>query len=224
MINSDSLFNTDNSMDPASSPSDASGLMTKDDSDHIESDSCIPSFESDRFKGYKSTMNSRYLLLSSVSFLNHIEELFDTGTHDSTLFQTDCLPDSEVLDNSLLLDCAREILERKSLSCRSTRNPWSLNLLRRPKYHLSVEQLLEEISDTIEDLQNYSRSFGDVVLADSIYPMLDRDLWRNEEVTGAWDSGWRKGYTMEAVDEAMRDVEEQVLSEIVADLIIEIMQ
>ncbi|XP_057764533.1 uncharacterized protein LOC130985530 [Salvia miltiorrhiza] len=210
----------DNSTNAASSPSDASGLITKDDPDHIEDDSCVPSVDSDEIKGCKSMMNSRYLLLSSASFLNHIEELFDTGTHDSTVFQTD----SELLHDSLLLDCAKEILERKSLSNRSTRNPWSQNLLRRPKYHLSMEQLVEEISDTIEDLQNYSKYCGDVVVADSIYPMLDRDLRRNEEVTGAWDSGWRKGYAMEAVDEVMHDLEEQVLSEIVADVIIQIMQ
>lgn len=222
IIHSDSLFNTDSSTNAASSPRDASDIITKDDPHHIEDDTLLPSFDSDQIKGCKILMKSRYLLLRSASFLSHVEELFDTGTHDSTVFRSSV--DSEGLYDSLLLDCAKEILERKSLSCRSTRNLWSQNLLRRPKYHSSIEQLVEEITDIIEDLQNYSEDCGNIVVADSIYPMLDKDLRRNEEVTGAWDSGWRKGYAMEAVDEVMHEVEEQVLSEIVADFITEIMQ
>ena len=222
IIHSDSLFNTDSSTNAASSPRDDSDVTTKDDPHHIENDTLFPSLDSDHNKGCKIRMNSRYLLLRSASFLNHVEELFDTGTHDSTVFRSSV--DSEGLYDALLLDCAKEILERKSLSCRSTRNLWSQNLLRRPKYHSSIEQLVEEIADIIEDLQNYSEDCGNIVVADSIYPMLDKDLRRNEEVTGAWDSGWRKGYAMEAVDEVMHEVEEQVLSEIVADVITEIMQ
>ncbi|KAG6418866.1 hypothetical protein SASPL_121072 [Salvia splendens] len=213
---------SDSSTNATSSPRDASDVTSKDDPHHIENDTLFPSLDSDQIKGCKILMNSRYLLLRSASFLNHVEELFDTGTHDSTVFQNSV--DSEGLYDALLLDCAKEILERKSLSCRGTRNLWSQNLLRRPKYHSSIEQLVEEIADIIEGLQNYSEVCGNIVVIDSIYPMLDKDLRRNEEVTGAWDSGWRKGYAMEAVDEVMHEVEEQVLSEIVADVITEIMQ
>ncbi|KAH6817101.1 hypothetical protein C2S51_000704 [Perilla frutescens var. frutescens] len=203
----------------------AATSTTKDDLYHIEDGHCIQSYDSDQIKGCKSITNTRYFLLGSVSFLNHVEELFDIRTHDSTDFQTARLSDGEVLlHDSLLLDCAKEILERKSLQYRRMRNSWPQSLLRRPKCHLSMEQLVEEICDGIEDLQNYSKSCGDVVLADGIYPMLERDLWWNEAVTGAWDSGWRNGYTTEAVDEVMHGVEELVLSEIVGDLIIEIMK
>lgn len=194
-----------------------------DDLNHIEDERCIPSVDSDQTKGCKNIISTRCLLLSSASFLNHVEELFDIGTHDSTVFQEACLPDTEVRHDSLLLDCSKEILERKSLRYRGMRNQWSQHLMRKPKCHLSMEQLAEDICDGIEDLQNYSKSCDGVVLADSIYPMLDRDLRWKEEVTGGWDSGWRKGYTTEAVDEVMHDVEELVLSEIVADVIIEIM-
>lgn len=217
-----SVLGTENSGNGATS-NDAPCPITKDDLNHNEDGRCIPSVDSDRIKGCKNIISARYLLLSSVSFLNHVEDLFDIGTHDSTVFQEACLPDTEVLHDTLLLDCSKEILERKSLRHRGMRNQWSQHLMRKPKCHLSMEQLVEDICDGIENLQNYSKSCDGVVLADSIHPMLDRDLRWNEEVTGGWDSGWRKGYTTEAVDEVMHDVEELVLSEIVADVIIEIM-
>lgn len=223
MFHYDSLLNADDSRNAASSPSDASWPITKDGSNHIEDDSYIPSIDSDQIKGWKGITNMRHLLLGSTSFLNHIEELFDTGTHDSTVFHTTCLNDSELLHDSLLLDCAKEILMHKSLHCMSMRNQWSENFSRRPKYYLPIEKLVDEISSSIEDLQNYSKSCGDLVLADSIYPMLERDLWWNEEVTGSWDSGWRKGYPIGAVDEVLHDLEELVLSEIVTELITGIM-
>lgn len=216
------MSGTENSGNGATS-NDAPCPITKDDLSHNEDGRYRPSVDSDQIKGCKNIISTRYLLLSSVSFLNHVEELFDIGTHDSTVFQEACLPDTEVLHDTLLLDCSKEILERKSLRHRGMRNQWSQHLMRKPKCHLSMEQLVEDICDGIENLQNYSKSCDGVVLADSIHPMLDRDLRWNEEVTGGWDSGWRKGYTTEAVDEVMHDVEELVLSEIVADVIIEIM-
>lgn len=223
VINYVSLLNADDSRNAASSISDDSGPITKDSSDHIEHDSCIPGLGSDQIKGCRDILDTRYLVLSSVSFLQHVEELFDTGTHDSTFFHTTRLHDGESLHDSLLLDCAKEILQNKSVCCRSMRNQWSESLSRRPKYHLSTERLVEEICSSIEDLHSYSKSCGDLVLEDSIHPMLERDLWWNEDVTGSWGSGWRKGYAMEAVDGVMLDLEELVLSEVVAEMMMETM-
>ncbi|KAI3443779.1 hypothetical protein Pfo_000444 [Paulownia fortunei] len=214
---------SDNSGNAPSSPCESSGPIIKDDVKYIEDGSCISCCNLDEMKGCKSISNTRYLLLSSVSFLNLAEELFKTGTCDATVLQTAWLPDGEMLDDSLLLECAKEILERKILSCTRTINPLSHNLFKKPKCHLSLEQLIGEISNGIEDLRNYTKSCGDIILVDSIYSMLERDLWWNEEVTGAWDSGWRNGYATEEVNEVVHDVEKLVLSEIVADVVIEFM-
>ncbi|KAL8480149.1 hypothetical protein ACS0TY_026901 [Phlomoides rotata] len=195
---------------------ESSEAISKDDVNGNEDANCVPSRFSDKSRDCKSRTTMRRQLLSSVSFLNHVEEeLFDTG---ACVFLSDDT-DKEVVDDSLLLDCAKELLSRKSLRCRNTRmgNPSSQMFLD----DKSIQELVGEICDGIECLRNYSNSCGDD-LEDSIYPKLERDLWGNEEVTGAWDLGWRRdGYTMGAMKEVVHEIEKLILSELVADLVVE---
>lgn len=174
---------------------------------------------SDKSQDCKSQTNTRRLLLRSPSFLNHVEkELFDMGT--CVLLSDDS--DKETVVDPLLLDCAKELLTRKSFRCRTARmvNPSSQMLLD----DKSVQEFVGEICDGIECLRNYSKCCGDVV-EDSIYPMLERDLWWNEEVIGAWDLGWRRdGYKMEDMKEVVHDIERLMLGEFVDDLVVEFME
>ncbi|KAL0346600.1 UNVERIFIED_CONTAM: hypothetical protein Scaly_1676000 [Sesamum calycinum] len=214
---------SDNSGNAPGSPSEFSEPTIEDDVDYSEDGSCIPCLKLDDMKDCKSMTQTRYLLLTSVSFLNRADELFDLGTCNSRLLQTAQSPDREMFDPSLLLECAKEILELKSLHCTRSVNPLSQNLRKKPKYHLSLEQLVGEISDVIENLKNYSKSCGDVILVDSINSMLERDLRWNGKLICAWDLGWKNGLTMDEVNEVVNDVEKLVFGEIVDDLVIELM-
>ncbi|KAL0374361.1 UNVERIFIED_CONTAM: hypothetical protein Sradi_3351800 [Sesamum radiatum] len=215
---------SDNSGNAPDSPCESSEPTIEDDVNCSEDESSIPRHNLDEMKDCKSISHTRYLLLSSVSFLNRADELFDLGTCDSRLLQTARSPDGEMLDASLLLECAKEILELKSLHCTRTVNPLSQNLRKKPKCHLSFEQLVGEISDVIEDLRNYSKSCGDhVILVDSINSMLERDLRWNGKLICAWDLGWKNGLTLDEVNEVVNDVEKLVFGEIVDDLVIELM-
>ncbi|KAK4397009.1 hypothetical protein Sango_1537500 [Sesamum angolense] len=214
---------SDNSGNAPGSPSEFSEPTIEDDVNYSEDGSCIPCLKLDDMKDCKSMTQTRYLLLTSVSFLNRADELFDLGTCNSRLLQTAQSPDREMFDASLLLECAKEILELKSLHCTRSVNPLSQNLRKKPKYHLSLEQLVGEISDVIENLKNYSKSCGDVILVDSINSMLERDLRWNGKLICAWDLGWKNGLTMDEVNEVVNDVEKLVFGEIVDDLVIELM-
>ncbi|XP_011093596.1 uncharacterized protein LOC105173522 isoform X2 [Sesamum indicum] len=212
------------SHDPISgSPCESSEPTIEDDVNYGEDGSCIPRLKLDDMKDCKSITHIRYLLLSSVSFLNRADELFDLGTCDPRLLQTARSPDREMLDASLLLECAKEILELKSLHCTRTVNPLSQNLRKKPKCHLSLEQLVGEITDVIEDLRNYSKSCCEPILVDSINSMLERDLRWNGKLICAWDSGWKNGLTLDEVNAVVTDVEKLVFSEIVDDLVTELM-
>ncbi|KAL0339054.1 UNVERIFIED_CONTAM: hypothetical protein Sangu_1427500 [Sesamum angustifolium] len=186
-------YNSGNAPD---SPSESSEPTIEDDVNYSEDGSCIPCLKLDDMKDCESMTHTRYLLLTSVSFLNRADELFDLGTCNSRLLQTAQSPDWEMFDVSLLLECAKEILELKSLHCTRTVSPLSQNLRKKPKCHLSLEQLVGEISDVIDNLKNYSKSFGDVILVDSINSMLERDLRWNGKLICAWDLGWKNGLTM----------------------------
>ncbi|KAK4415478.1 hypothetical protein Salat_2655200 [Sesamum alatum] len=214
---------SDNSGNAAGSPCESSGLIIEDDVNYSEDGSCIPCLKLDDMKDCKSVTNTRYILLSSVSFLERVDELFDTGTCDPRLLQTAQSPDNEMLDDSLLLQCAKEILELKSLCCRRMVNPLSQNLCKIPIRRLSLEQLVGEITDVIEDLRNYSKSCGDIILVDSINSMLERDLRWNGKLTCAWDLGWKNGFTVDEVNEMVNDVEKLVFGEIVDGFVIELM-
>ncbi|KAL3839878.1 hypothetical protein ACJIZ3_024469 [Penstemon smallii] len=194
-------------------PCESSELTIKEGVKYIDDESCIEIHNLDEMKDCKSITSTKYLLLQSASFLGLVNKLFDDVKSSPTTW----LPCHELPNSFLLLECAKEILERKSL--RDTREiyPLSQNLFKKPKCHLSLDQLIHEISDGIEDLISYSN----IILVDSVSAMLERDLRRKGEVTGAWDLGWRYGFTMDEVDQVVNDLEKLFLSEIVDDVVTE---
>lgn len=180
----------------------------------IDEGNCVPNNNVPENESCKTENYTRSLLLSNASFLCHVEELFDTRTCGPTSCPTTLLQGYELLDTDLLLDCANEMLERKRLQWMITTYPLSQT---RSRCFSSLDRLVREICDGIEDLRSYSKLSSEINIADVIYSMLDRDLWCKRDLIGAWDVGWRTGYTSEGVDEVVADIEKLVLSEIVED-------
>ncbi|KAL0410650.1 UNVERIFIED_CONTAM: hypothetical protein Slati_3654700 [Sesamum latifolium] len=105
---------SDNSENGPGSPCESSEPTIEDDVNYSEDGSSIPRLKLDDMKDCKRISHTRYLLLSSVSFLNRADELFDLGTCDTRLLQAARSPDREMLDASLLLECAKEYWSLKA--------------------------------------------------------------------------------------------------------------
>ncbi|CAI9782517.1 unnamed protein product [Fraxinus pennsylvanica] len=180
----------------------------------IDEGNCVPSNNLPENERCKTETNTRSLLLNNASFLRHVEELFDTWTCEPTSCPATLLCGYELLDTKLFLDCANDMLERKSLQWRITTCPLSQT---RSRCCLSLDHLVREICDGIKDLRRYNKLSSEINVVNVIYSMLERDLWSKRDLIGAWDVGWRTGYNSEGVEEVVADIEKLVLSEIVED-------
>lgn len=177
----------------------------------IDEGNCVPNNNLPENERCKTETNTRSLLLNNALFLRHVEELFDTWTCEPTSCPITLLRGYELLDTKLFLDCANEMLERKSLQWRITTYPLSQT---RSRCCLSLDHLVREICDGIEDLRRYNKLSSETNVVNVIHSMLERDLWSKRDLIGVWDVGWRTGYTSEGV---VADIEQLVLSEIVED-------
>lgn len=182
----------------------------------IQSESSSECKECDQFcispKSKPEDNTTKNLLLSSTSFLNHAEELFDIYAWQPVALKPDS-SHNETPETKLLLDCASELLENKKLQI----TPSVDTLPKKPirsQVHISLDKLVDEISDGIETL----RSYKDLTLStDTLFALVERDLCCNVAVSGAWDLGWRKGFTHDEVEHVVADMENLLLSGILED-------
>ncbi|XP_051131446.1 uncharacterized protein LOC127251678 isoform X2 [Andrographis paniculata] len=178
------------------------------DVDHTEDRICSTRGISN---GCRNMSNTRYLLLSSKSFLNLATKISGTKLSDSTISPTTWFPASDIqtLDASVVLDCAEEILEHKrhhhgnALRCGG----------------LSLGQLAEEVANEIEELRSYSKACGESILSDRINAMMRKDLSSKGGVTGNWELGWRNCLSVDQINEVAIDVEKQILSQMMEDIV-----
>ncbi|XP_019179895.1 PREDICTED: uncharacterized protein LOC109175068 isoform X2 [Ipomoea nil] len=180
-----------------------------DDHSEAESLSCV-SKECDQYCiGPKSNLEAdtiKNLLLSSTSFLSHAEELFDIYAWQPVELKPDS-SHNETPETKLLLDCASELLESKKLQKKAIRS----------QEHISLDKLVGEICDGIETLRSYKDLITATLSADTLFALVERDLQCNVAVSGAWDLGWRKGFTYDEVENVVADMEKLVLGGILED-------
>ncbi|MCE0482362.1 hypothetical protein HAX54_041049 [Datura stramonium] len=173
-------------------------------------------------ENFNSGATTRYLLLSSESFLCQSEELFETDAWEPTVWQTTSV-DHEIADSTLLLDCANELLENKRSQCALAVDPLSLKAIKMRKISVSFDELVNEICDGIEVLQSYNKVAGNNLSADALYALLERDLWCKGVVSSAWDLGWRTGLTNNEVEQVVIDIEKYLLTAFIDDLLTDFM-
>ncbi|KAM4123691.1 hypothetical protein ACB094_01G176100 [Castanea mollissima] len=107
-------------------------------------------------KSFKSGNNLKDFLLSSPSFLTHAEEIFDLDVC-TTILQTSCTSDFIEANVRLSLECANELIERKSLQGSQTVHPLLLTHVGNLRVCTSVDKLLEEVCSVVESLRSYSK-------------------------------------------------------------------
>ncbi|XVE98159.1 hypothetical protein REPUB_Repub03eG0081400 [Reevesia pubescens] len=195
-------------------------LVTTDDQNNRKSigevDSIIPiEIDSERFMigtGLKA------LLLSSPAFLNHAEELFDLIVNVPTTSQQSGIRDFTDANTQLSLDCANEIVRRRSFPDSQMVQPPLLTLVGNAKSHIFLDHLLKETCEGVEALRRYNELVGENYPIDSLYAMLERDIKRSEVLSGIWDLGWRKCFSVDDTMQVVDDIEKQLLSWLIEEI------
>lgn len=163
-------------------------------------------------KSSTARINLKHLFLSTTSFLNHAEELFNLDVDRPKFSQTLSINDFGEANVKLSFDYANELMQRKSVQESQSIHPLLQTcLLKASKACISVDHLVEEICDGIENLRGYSKIDGENIAKDSVSDMLQRDLQCMGVVTGVWDLGWRSGFSLEEVDQVVAGIEKIVL-------------
>ncbi|KAL3332316.1 hypothetical protein AABB24_032746 [Solanum stoloniferum] len=215
---------TDNTVNGESFPCESSVLSTHclDDNKLVEHINYNINVDFTENENFNSRATTRYLLLSTESFLCQSEELFETDMWEPTVWQTISV-DHEIADSTLLLDCANELLENKRSQCALAVNPLSLKAIKMRKFYVSFDKLVNEICDGIEVLRSYNKVAGKNLSADAVYPLLQRDLWCKGVVGSAWDLAWRTGLTNNEVKQVVTDIEKYLLAAFIDDLLTDFM-
>ncbi|XP_028058662.1 uncharacterized protein LOC114262502 [Camellia sinensis] len=171
-----------------------------------EANHCINSTEK---KCFRTEANVEDLLLSSPLFLSYAEEHFNINDKHAIVLQKTSSNDSGIADARFLVDCAKELVQHKSLRCSQTKHPLLLASLRCSKISISLAKLVEEVRDGIENLRSYSKHAGEKLVL---------DLESKGVMSGAWDLGWRHDFTVDEVEQVVGDIEKLLFKELIEDL------
>lgn len=167
---------------------------------------------------FKSAYQVKYMLSCSSSFINLAKELFHLNMSYPKILPTSGIYDSEVTDVKLSLDYAHEFIARRSLPNAQTWRSPLYYYTGDSRIHLSLDHLAEEICRGIETLRSYQKFAGDYLLTDNLYATFEKDMWCKEVVSGIWDLGWRNGFSMEEIEQALNDLEKSLVSELIEEV------
>ncbi|XP_031096304.1 uncharacterized protein LOC116000363 isoform X2 [Ipomoea triloba] len=212
--------------------SDVSQTLIIDDHSEAESLSCVstvPTIHSESSseckecdqhcvapKSKPEANATKNLLLSNTSFLSHAEGLFDIYSWQPVELKPDS-SHNETPETKLLLDCASELLESKKLQITLSVVDTLPKKPIRSQVHISLDKLVAEICCGIETLRSY-KDLTATLSADTLFALVERDLQCNVAVSGgAWDLGWRKGFTYDEVEHVVADMEKLLLGGILED-------
>ncbi|PSS01890.1 Titin like [Actinidia chinensis var. chinensis] len=169
-------------------------------------------------KYFRTESKAEDLFSSSSSFLSYAEDLFDFNATETLAFPATSLNSPGTENTKLLLDCANELVQQKSVICTQTKNPLLRLCFRGLKTSISLAQLVEEVWDGLDNLRSYSKLAGAKPPKDGVFVVLERDMNCLGAVNGGWDSGWRHSFTVDEVEQVVCDIEKLVFSELIEDL------
>ncbi|XP_010254087.1 PREDICTED: uncharacterized protein LOC104595174 [Nelumbo nucifera] len=165
------------------------------------------------------TSTMKALLLSSPSFLSCVADLFDVNVDQPTVSKEPSVLDVGMTNVRLFLDCANEIMERKSLQTLQLGHP--LFGFRDSRIIISLDKVVEEVCCGVENLNNYNKING-VLPMDILYIMLEKDLSCKLVLNGTWDLGWINGFSVDEADQIVGELEKQVLDGLVQEVILDL--
>lgn len=168
----------------------------------------------------KEGANLKYFLLTSQSFISHAEELLnlDVDFPMTQIYETNY----GIPNLRLYLDCANELTERKSLHDSQIVHPFLLRCAGNSRLQIPLGRLVEDIYNAIEKLKLYTAYCGEKLSVDNLYAMMKRDIKCNGVINGIWDLGWRHGFSADEAEQVVNEVESQVLSSLIEELIVDL--
>ncbi|KAI4347112.1 hypothetical protein L6164_007958 [Bauhinia variegata] len=168
-------------------------------------------------KGGKQVDELKYLLLTSESFVSHVEELLNLDIDSTMILQK---YDTNGLANlRLYLDCANELSERKSQKESQIVPPLLLTCAVNSGLKITLGSLVDEIYNAIENLKLYSEISGEKPSVNDPFAMMERDIQCNGLINGIWDWGWKHGFSADEAEQVVNDVENLVLSGLIEEVV-----
>ncbi|KAJ4959594.1 hypothetical protein NE237_026705 [Protea cynaroides] len=188
----------------------------------VEESNQISSHENTEQRTFGTEVGLRSLLLSSPSFLSSVEEFFDLNVNKAIALEKVGIEEVGMINSRVLLECANELLERKSL--RTSQVVVPLVWIPNQRIEISLDWLVEEVCNGVENLKSYNKGGGNVLPLDSLYVMLERDLRGNGVgLTSLWDLGWKNGFSVDEIGEVVGEVGKQLLDGLIEEFIIDIL-
>ncbi|KAI0524357.1 hypothetical protein KFK09_003724 [Dendrobium nobile] len=158
----------------------------------------------------------KHQLLSSKSFHDYAGDLFGIDAGIPIHCQAKKSEVLQVGDEQLLLDCAKELMALKSQESKLSINQMLQPLQRKRSRFLSFNNLLEEISNEIEELASYSENGDGIIAKNSLYIILEKDL------NATWDVGRNNWVGLEEADAVATGVETQIISKLIMEVVMDL--
>ncbi|XP_017220110.1 uncharacterized protein LOC108197110 [Daucus carota subsp. sativus] len=191
---------------------------------HEYDSSCPKEHDASETTFHDTKTTSITILPRSFSFLTRVEDLFDNiDTYQPMALQIlTGLHCRDGTNSNLLMDCANELLETKSQRTIPCIHPLIQRPSKNPSFCISADHLMQEVRSGMESLMSYKNHAGEMVSTSAVSALLQRDLWCLGRKVEAWDVGWRNGFTGDEVQTVLWDLDELILSELVAEVLAEI--
>lgn len=160
------------------------------------------------------------LMLNSPSFVSQAEELFDLQIEPNSMLHASNEEDLDAAYTELLLDCAKEVMEFRSLQLSQACLPLPRSYKAHPRNTISLDRFLVEICNGIEDLKRYLSPATDMLFSDTLHLLIDRDL-RFKSAT--WEIGWRNAFSQDEVEQVIGEVDKLVLEKFIEEVVVDFM-
>lgn len=168
----------------------------------------------------------KQILIKSQVFINTAEALFKLNIPFDILDAEgprDCHQDE---DSKLVLDCGYEIMKRKGRKQELSVHPFikvSISA-KRPK---TLDELIVELNKDFENLKLYGRNGNvDAPIEDYLPRMLESDVYNKDpDLNSMWELNWDEMmFAFIEKDDVVRDVERSVLSGLVDEIALDLLQ
>lgn len=163
-------------------------------------------------------------LLSSQSFLSCVKYLFSVdATRTINYLKQSTNIDRKVAPPKLYLDISEELMAQKYNQLKYTIHP----LLQAQPWgritYLSIDKLVEEVSNGISKLTSYNDINGVDAGEGSLHIRLERELMsKNTVINSALDIGWEWWICLEEADKVVDEVSKQIFSRLVEEAAVEL--
>ncbi|XP_030529893.1 uncharacterized protein LOC115740542 isoform X2 [Rhodamnia argentea] len=177
--------------------------------------------QSEHEESYKRRCYVKAILLNDPSFVAHAQELFESAQCPTVLEGYE-KSYSGSADERLYLDFARELIDHKSLQACQKSYFLLTTLQGTSRICISMDKLLEEICDGIDDLNDCCKFASAKLSVDGLYAVLKRDIWSKRMANGTWESGWRNGYSLHDAEQVVNDIENVLFSWLIEEAVEEL--